>query len=96
MRVNQAIVGLLLGLVMPVLGFVVVYFVLNHGLSFSSFAEKLFSRSSEAAKVVSLSVLANLIPFLYFNRRRLDQTVKGIVIATVLYFAFFFYVKFLM
>ena len=96
MRVNQAIVGLLLGLITPVLGFVVVYLVLSHGMGFSSFAGKVFSRSSEASKIISLSVLANLIPFLYFNRRRLDQTVKGIVIATVLYMVFFLYVKFAM
>lgn len=95
MRVNQAIVGLLLGLIVPFLGFIIVFFIFGHGLSFASFAERISGRSSEAAKIISLSVLANLIPFLYFNRRRLDQTVKGIVIATVLYFVFFFYVKYL-
>lgn len=94
MRVNQAIVGLFIGLIVPFLGFVVVYFLFSHGLSFSSFTSRISGQSSEAAKIISLSVLANLIPFLYFNRRRLDQTVKGIVIATVLYMVFFLYVKF--
>ena len=96
MRINQPIVGLLLGLFMPLLGLVLVYFILGQGLGFSNFLDQLGSRPSHAAKVLSLSVLANLIPFLYFNRRRLDQTVKGIVIATVLYMVAFIYVKFLM
>ena len=96
MRTNQAIVGLIIGLFMPLLGFIAVYFILGQGQGFSLFAEQLKARPSEAAKVISLSVLANLIPFLYFNRRRLDQTVKGIVIATILYLVAFIYVKFVM
>jgi hypothetical protein len=96
MRINQPIVGLFIGLLMPLLGLVLVYFILGRGLGFSNFLDQLGARPSEAAKVISLSVLANLIPFLYFNRRRLDQTVKGIVIATVLYMVAFIYIKFLM
>ena len=96
MRINQPIVGLFIGLFMPLLGLVLVYFILGQGLGFSSFLNQLVARPSQAAKVISLSVLANLIPFLYFNRRRLDQTVKGIVIATVLYMLVFIYVKYLM
>ena len=96
MRLNQPIVGLFLGLFTPILGFVIVYFILGHGMGFSSFFEFLRERPSEAAKVISLSVLANLAPFMYFNRRRLDQTVKGIVIATILYAVGFIYVKYVM
>jgi hypothetical protein len=96
MRINQPIVGLLLGLFMPLLGLIGVYFILGQGQGFSIFLEQLQGRPSEAAKVISLSVLANLIPFLYFNKRRLDQTVKGIVIATVLYALTFIYIKYVM
>ena len=96
MRINQPIIGLVLGLFMPLLGLIIVYFVLGQGQGFSSFLDVLKSRPQEASKVISLSVLANLIPFLYFNRRRLDQTVKGIVIATILYFVAVIYIKFLL
>ena len=96
MRINQAIVGLFIGLFTPLLGFIIVFFILGRGMDFSSFVEMLLARPSEAAKVISLSTLANIAPFLYFNRRRLDQTVKGIVIATILYAVSFIYVKFLL
>jgi hypothetical protein len=94
MRLNQPIVGLFIGLFMPLLGFIVVYFIMGRGMSANSFVEHLQSSSDALSKVISLSVLANLIPFLYFNRRRLDQAVKGVVIATMLYAAAFLYVKF--
>ena len=96
MRINQPVFGLILGLFMPLLGYVVVYFILGHGQGLSAFTESVKASGNTAGKVISLSVLANLIPFLYFNRRRLDQTVKGIVIATILYMALFVYVKYVM
>jgi hypothetical protein len=94
MRLNQPIVGLIIGLFMPLLGFIVVYFIMAPGMSAGAFVEHLRASTDAAGKVITLSVLANLIPFLIFNRRRMDQTVKGIVIATMLYAVFFVYVKF--
>ena len=96
MRINQPIVGLIIGLFMPFIGFIVVYFILGRGMGLDGFMSHLKASPSAASKVISLSVLANLLPFLYFNRRRLDQTVKGIVIATILYMVAFIYVKYVM
>jgi hypothetical protein len=96
MRINQPIVGLFIGLFTPLLGFIVVFFILGRGMSFNGFMEHIRYSNDAASKVISLSVLANLLPFLYFNRRRLDQTVKGIVIATVLFMVAFIYVKYVM
>jgi hypothetical protein len=94
MRLNQPIVGLVIGLLMPLLGLIVVYFVLAKGMSFEDFLTLATASGDFAGKVITLSVLANLIPFLYFSRRRLDYTVKGIVIATILYMVLFIYMKF--
>ncbi len=96
MRLNQPIAGLFIGLFMPLLGFIVVYFIMGSGVPFSTYMERLSHSSKAFATVISLSVLANLIPFLYFNSKRLDQAVKGIVIATMLYAVVFVYVKFVM
>lgn len=81
---------------MPLLGFVVVYFIMGKGMGLEGFMEHLEASSDALSKVISLSVLANLIPFLYFNKKRMDQAVKGIVIATMLYAVTFIYVKFLL
>ena len=96
MRINQPVVGLIIGLFMPFIGLIVVYFILGQGQSFSNFIGTVQVSSSTAAKVISLSVLANLAPFLLFNRRRLDKALKGVVIATILYMILFLYVKFVM
>lgn len=94
MRLNQPIVGLVIGLIMPLLGLIAVYFILGGGMSFEDFITHSGNSNDFAGKVITLSVLANLIPFLIFNRRRLDYTVKGIVIATMLYMVLFVYIKF--
>ncbi|MEO6833010.1 MAG: hypothetical protein ABI378_10900 [Chitinophagaceae bacterium] len=96
MRVNKAIVGLMLGLLFPLLGYLVVYFILGRGGSFTDFSNSIVHNGDLAGKVISLSVLANLIPFLYFNKYRRDLTVKGIVIATILFGILFVYMKYVM
>ncbi len=94
MRINQPIVGLIIGLFTPLLGFFIVYALLGRGMSLSGFVNNMQSSHDAASKVISLMALTNLIPFLLFNRRRLDGTVKGIVIATMLYLVLYLYVKF--
>lgn len=96
MRLNQPIVGLFIGLFMPLLGFIVVYFIMGSGVPFDTYIERMGASSKAFGAVLSLSVLANLLPFLYFNSRRMDQAVKGVVIATMLYAVAFIYVKFVM
>ena len=49
------------------------------------FASSLTNEKGVAAKVVLLSVLINLIPFAYFNMKRLDYAMRGVFIATMLY-----------
>lgn len=94
MRLNQPIVGLVLGLFMPLIGFVVVYLIMGRGMSFEAFTGRVGASSKVAGTVITLSVLANLLPFLLLSRRRLDYAVKGVVIATMLYALLFVYVKF--
>lgn len=86
----------MLGLFFPLLGYVVVYFILGRGGSFTDFSNSVAHSGDLAGKVISLSVLANLVPFLYFNKHRRDLTVKGIVIATLLYMTLFVYMKYVM
>lgn len=85
MRINQPIVGFFIGLVMPLLGFLVVYLVLGSGLDLAAFFRYVMGSHKSLAKVLSLSILANIIPFLLFTRRRLDYAARGVFIATVLY-----------
>ncbi len=94
MRLNQAVVGLIIGLILPLFGFVIVYLILGSGLGLEGFIGRMKTSGDLAGKVITLSVLVNLIPFLIFSKKRMDLALKGVVIATILYAVLFVYVKY--
>ncbi len=85
MNRNVSLFGLLLGLIFPLLGVLVVYLIGRSGNTFAGFVDGLINNHKLAGKVLSLSLIAELIPFIYYTNRRLDLTAKGILIATMLY-----------
>jgi len=85
MRRNVPIVGFIVGVLCPVIGFMIVYLMWFRGRDMGSVVSMLMHDKRLAPKVLTLSLLANLIPFVYCNTKRLDFAMKGIVIATMLY-----------
>jgi hypothetical protein len=79
--------GLVLGLIGPILGLVVIYFLKfsSYGYSFSDFLSEFLADNRLITSIGSLSLLANVILFtIYVNTRR-DQTAKGIFLVTLIY-----------
>jgi hypothetical protein len=79
--------GLILGLVGPMLGLVVIYFVRSdfRPLNFSEYLEYVFTNNRLITSIGSLSLLANVVMFtLYVNTHR-DKTAKGIFLITLIY-----------
>jgi hypothetical protein len=77
--------GLVLGLIGPVLGLVVIYFIQYSSFSFGDFLNSFFNEKRLITSIGSLSLLANVILFtLYVNTHR-DHTAKGIFIVTLIY-----------
>jgi hypothetical protein len=85
MKRNVPIWGFLLGLIFPILGLTILYFIKYSNTPVNKFVSALFEDHKAAAVFLSLSLLANLIPFIYYTNKRLDYTAKGILIATMLY-----------
>jgi heme/copper-type cytochrome/quinol oxidase subunit 4 len=85
MRINRPVIGFLLGIILPVIGFFVVFLAMRGNYSLGAFLEILSAQHRLLSTVISLSILANLIPFIYFNSRRLDEASKGVFIATMLF-----------
>ncbi|HEY9178280.1 MAG TPA: hypothetical protein VIN07_11335 [Flavipsychrobacter sp.] len=85
MKRNVSLLGLIIGLLLPVVGIFIVYLIMYGGNSFESFFNALKHNFDTAALVLSLSILINIIPFIYYTNRRLDLTARGILIATMLY-----------
>jgi len=77
--------GLILGLIGPLLGLVVIYFIKFSGYAFGDFLDEFFNNSKLITSIGSLSLLANVVLFtLYVNTHR-DTTAKGIFILTLVY-----------
>jgi hypothetical protein len=77
--------GLVLGLIGPMLGLVVIYFIKFSGISFGGFLDEFFNNNKLITSIGSLSLLANVVLFtLYVNTQR-DITAKGIFIITLVY-----------
>ena len=77
--------GLVLGLIGPLLGLIVIYFIKFSGVSFADFLDEFFNNSKLITSIGSLSLLANVVLFtLYVNTHR-DITAKGIFILTLVY-----------
>lgn len=77
--------GLVLGLIGPLLGLVVIYFIKFPELSFAEFFDLFINTNRLITSIGSLSLLANVVLFtLYINAHR-DNTAKGIFIVTLIY-----------
>ncbi|RYY55719.1 MAG: hypothetical protein EOO09_09325 [Chitinophagaceae bacterium] len=77
--------GLVLGLLGPLIGLLVIYFAKFGSTPFSVFLSEFFSNNAMITSFGSLALLANVILFtLYVNTRR-DRTAKGIFLVTLVY-----------
>jgi len=77
--------GLVLGLVGPVLGLIVVYFLKFSAYGFLEFLDYFFNTRGLITSVGALCLLANAVLFtIYVNTHR-DNTAKGIFATTLVY-----------
>ncbi len=77
--------GLLLGLVGPLLGLTAVYFARFSSFTFPEFLDNFIHENKLITSIGSMSLLANAVLFtLYVNTNR-DKTAKGIFIVTLVY-----------
>jgi hypothetical protein len=77
--------GLVLGLIGPLLGLVIIYFVRFPSYQFKEFLDYFMHDNKMITSVGALSLLANAVLFtIYINTHR-DNTAKGIFIVTLIY-----------
>ncbi len=84
-KCNKLYIGLLIGIVLPIImSFALYYFLYRGGLTYWPFLDQMIKIGS-IGKLLSISVLPNLIVFLIaINKERL-LAARGIVTATILY-----------
>ena len=87
MKRDNLKLGLMLGLLGPVLGLVIVFFFSPNyrSLSFFEFIDFFFHDNRLITSIGSLCLLANAVLFtIYINTHR-DKTAKGIFVTTLIY-----------
>ncbi len=93
MRYNTFGIGLLLGALVPVLGYILIggiFDLLSQTGVLDSAPSGLHSRRERT--VILFAICCNLIPLNIFRRRRMDNSMRGIVIPTMVYVGAWLYI----
>lgn len=79
--------GVVLGILGPVAGFLIFYLIkfLPLGQSLVAYLNLFKDNSFLIPKVMSLSLLANGVTFFLYTHYRKDETSRGILVATLIY-----------
>lgn len=87
LKQDKISLGILLGLLAPVVGLLIYYLVtfLPRDQSLSDFFSMLRQNRHLLPKLISICLLANGVVFYLYTRKRRDLTARGIFLITMLY-----------
>lgn len=89
---NSIVTGLVLGCIVPILGFLLVEFIFNTLTNFGLMEVVTESTSQRRFRTLALlGICSNLIPFNIAKNRKWDQTMRGIIFPTLVYVAAWVY-----
>jgi hypothetical protein len=94
-RYNNIRLGLVSGLLAPLLGFVVVYLFAFRGMHFQEYIELLVYHKQLSA-VISLSVIPNLLLFFIFIWLNYLYSARGVLASTIIFAGIVVVTKFLL
>ena len=77
--------GLILGLLGPVLGLIVIYFVKFSSYGFMEFLDYFFTDNRLITSIGALCLLANAVLFTFYINTHRDKTAKGVFATTLVY-----------
>lgn len=77
--------GLVLGLIGPILGLVVIYFIKFSSWRFTEFIDEFIHTNRLITSIGSLCLLANVVFFTIYINTQKDRTARGIFLTTLVY-----------
>ncbi len=83
-KFNNAVSGVVAGIVVPLIAFLIFYLLTNHGLSIFDYFKKV-EDAGNISEIMSVSVFANIIIFLVFNRFDMLRASKGVLGITIIW-----------
>jgi hypothetical protein len=91
-RYNNVITGVLSGIVMPVIAFMVFFLFTRNGLSMGQYLERV-ADTGKTTEVMSVAVFSNILIFLLFNRFDMLRASKGVLGITFIWAFIVFGIK---
>ncbi|NOQ27441.1 MAG: hypothetical protein GQ564_18925 [Bacteroidales bacterium] len=92
-KINNIKLGMLLGIIAPILSMLVIYLVKFSEYNFQELIDFLLARRI-FTKIISLCVIPNLALFFFFLNKNYYYSARGVLISTVLFALFVFISKF--
>ncbi len=80
-KFDKMIYGVILGLVVPVITFIITWKFAYDG-TLSEYYSK-FSQIHKLSSLISLSAIPNLLVFFLFYRIKMDRAARGVILATL-------------
>jgi len=81
-RYNNMLTGIISGILMPVIAFFVFFLLTRNGLTLDLFIRRMIE-VDKVTEVMSISVFANIVIFLLFNRFDMLRASKGVLGITI-------------
>ncbi len=89
---NSIVIGLALGAIVPVVGYLLIDFIFLQLQNMGLMDEvKIMAYSSRERTTTLIALCCNLIPFNISRKRRWDNTMRGIIFPTLIYVGFWIY-----
>ncbi|MBS1730310.1 MAG: hypothetical protein JSS67_05970 [Bacteroidetes bacterium] len=85
MKKDSFLLGIILGILSPVVGIIAFYFWKAYPNTFLDFFNVVKQNNSLITALMSFALLANAIVFTFFINKKIDKTAKGIFLITVLF-----------
>jgi len=93
-RYDHAITGVISGLLVPLIGFAIFYFITAKGLSAGQFLRRV-EVAGNITQIMSASVFLNIFIFLLFNRLDMLKALRGVLGVTLVWAFVVFGIKLL-
>lgn len=89
---NHILLGLVLGICIPIVGYAL-FMMLFEALESAGIMDEVTSGSAERRMrtLGLLGICANILPFEIYRKKRHDNTMRGLVIPTVIYIGIWIY-----
>jgi hypothetical protein len=91
-RFNNFLTGAVAGALLPFLAFLVFFLITRHGLSAAGYLQRV-KDVGNVAEIISVSVFANIIIFLTFNRLDMLRASRGVLGITIIWAFIVFGIK---